>query len=144
MAGLRRPVVPTGERTRRQGGPADGITFGHDPLTLDQGPHTYGSPSSYGSPMYGQPVRRPMGPRPESHLVLAILSTLFCCLPLGIAAIVNASRVDGRYAAGDYAGARDASDKAKRYATLGAVIGLVVGVLYFFVVLGNLAPADTY
>ena len=47
-----------------------------------------------------------------NHLVWAILSTLFCCLPLGIVSIVYASQVDGKRAAGDIAGARLASDKA--------------------------------
>ena len=36
-----------------------------------------------------------------NHLVWAILTTLFCCLPLGVVSIVYASQVDGRRAAGD-------------------------------------------
>ena len=42
----------------------------------------------------------------------AILSTLFCCLPLGIASIVFAAQVNSKYAAGDIAGAQDSSEKA--------------------------------
>ena len=40
-----------------------------------------------------------------NHLVWAILSTLFCCLPLGIVSIVFAAQVNGKLAAGDVAGA---------------------------------------
>jgi hypothetical protein len=40
-----------------------------------------------------------------NNLVWAILSTLFCCLPLGVVSIVYASQVDGKRAAGDVAGA---------------------------------------
>lgn len=56
-----------------------------------------------------------------NHLVWAILSTLFCCLPLGIVSIVYASQVDGKRAAGDLAGAREASHKAKMWAIWSAV-----------------------
>ena len=49
------------------------------------------------------------GPYVPNHLVWAILSTLFCCLPLGIVSIVFAAQVDGKRAAGDLAGAQEAS-----------------------------------
>ena len=52
------------------------------------------------------------GPYVPNHLVWAILSTLFCCLPLGIVSIVFAAQVDGKRAAGDLAGAQEASRKA--------------------------------
>ena len=70
-----------------------------------------------------------------NHLVWAILSTLFCCLPLGIVSIVFASQVDGKRAAGDIAGARDASAKAKFWALLSAGLMLVPLVLYLFFIL---------
>ncbi len=66
-----------------------------------------------------------------NHLVWAILSTLFCCLPLGIVSIVYASQVDGKRAAGDISGAREASDKAKFWAMLSAGLMLIPVVLYF-------------
>lgn len=70
-----------------------------------------------------------------NHLVWAILSTLFCCLPFGIVSIVFASQVDGKRAAGDIAGARDASAKAKFWALLSAGLMLVPLVLYLFFIL---------
>lgn len=75
-----------------------------------------------------------------NHLVWAILSTLFCCLPLGIVSIVYASQVDGKRAAGDIAGAREASGKAKLWALLSAGLMLVPVVLYllFVLVLGGI------
>lgn len=69
-------------------------------------------------------------PRPESNMLWAILSTLFCCLPFGIVSIIYASKVDGLYAAGDYEGAQKASDDAKKYAIIAAVAGIAVSVLY--------------
>jgi len=55
-----------------------------------------------------------------NHLVWAILTTLFCCLPLGIVSIVFAAQVDGRRAAGDLQGAWKASEQAKLWALLSA------------------------
>ncbi|MCH1502159.1 CD225/dispanin family protein [bacterium] len=43
----------------------------------------------------------------------AILATLLCCLPLGIVAIVHASKVFAKYQTGDYHGFLESSDKAK-------------------------------
>lgn len=73
-------------------------------------------------------------PKPISHLDLAILSTLFCCLPLGIISIVYAAKVDGLYDSGDYAGAQDASDKAMKYAEWGAFAGIIIGLLYLLLI----------
>lgn len=77
---------------------------------------------AYGQPAYGQP--------PPNYLVWAILSTVLCCLPLGIASIVFAAQVNGKYAAGDLAGARESSQKAKKFAIWSAVVGLVIAVIY--------------
>jgi hypothetical protein len=73
-----------------------------------------------------------------NNLVWAILSTLFCCLPLGIVSIVYAARVDGLRAAGDIDGARDAASKAGRWALFAALSGPVLIVLWF-VFFGGLA-----
>ncbi len=75
-----------------------------------------------------------------NHLVWAILSTLFCCLPLGIVSIVYAAQVDGKRAAGDIAGALEASGKAKFWAMLSAGLALIPILLYlvFVIVLGGL------
>ena len=75
-----------------------------------------------GQPAYGTP--------PPNYLVWAILSTIFCCLPLGIASIVFAAQVNSKWAAGDAAGAQESSNKAKQWAIWSAVAGVVVGIIY--------------
>lgn len=70
-----------------------------------------------------------------NHLVWAILATLFCCLPGGIVSIVYAAQVNGKIAAGDLAGARDSSDKAKKWAMWSAIAGVIVAVLYAVLVM---------
>ncbi len=61
-----------------------------------------GSGGQYGQ-HYGQPYGQPGGTPPPNYLVWAILCTIFCCLPLGIASIVFAAQVNGKYAGGDIA-----------------------------------------
>lgn len=70
-------------------------------------------------------------PKPKNNLVPAILVTLFCCLPFGIASIVFAAQVDGKYASGDYAGAEAAAAKSKKWMWWAFGIGLVGSLLYF-------------
>jgi Interferon-induced transmembrane protein len=67
---------------------------------------------------------------PKNWLVESILVTLFCCLPFGIAGIVNASKVEGRHYAGDIEGAQRAADEAKRWTKIGFFIGLAVIAAY--------------
>jgi hypothetical protein len=75
-----------------------------------------------------------------NYLVFAILATVLCCLPTGIAAIVYAAQVNGKLAAGDIAGAQQASKNAKMWSLISAGAGLLVGVLYTLVaILGVLS-----
>lgn len=99
------------------------------PAAPDQpayGQQPYGQPQPFGQQPYGAPAGSP----PPNYLVPAILATIFCCLPLGIASIVFAAQVNGKHAAGDYAGAQEASRKAKQFAIWSLAAGLVVIVLY--------------
>ena len=75
---------------------------------------------------------------PKTWLVESILVTIFCCLPFGIAGIVNASSVESRFYAGDLQGAQRASDNAKKWTTIGFWLGITAVILYivFIFVLG--------
>jgi len=75
---------------------------------------------------------------PKSWLIESILVTLFCCLPLGIVGIINASKVESRFYAGDTAGADQASAEAGKWTKIGFWVGLACVVLYvvFVVVMG--------
>lgn len=81
------------------------------------------------------------GPPPKNWLVESILVTIFCCLPFGIVAIINAANVNSRLAAGDYAGAQEASlnaGKWVKYGLIGAVLQVVIPIiLIFFLGLGG-------
>lgn len=77
----------------------------------------------------------PMGPGVDipSYLAQAILTTLCCCLPFGIVAIVFAAQVKSKISVGDYEGARRSSDSARMWCWiafgLGLVSNIIVGVL---------------
>ena len=66
-----------------------------------------------------------------NYLVQSILTTIFCCLPFGIVAIIFAAQVNGKLAGGDYAGAVNASKQAKMWCWIGFGIGLAGIVAYF-------------
>lgn len=76
----------------------------------------------------------PVTTKPSNYLVGAIITTIFCCLPLGVVSIVYATQVDSKYAAGDYAGAEEASKKAKQFMIWAIVGGAIAAVAYFALV----------
>ncbi|MEL7119764.1 MAG: CD225/dispanin family protein [Bacteroidota bacterium] len=89
----------------------------------------------------------PKGPKPKTWLVEAILVTVLCCLPFGIAGIIFASRVDSKYMIGDFEGAQKASEDAKKWTMIGLIAGIAVMVIYFiyiFVMVGSMGALDTY
>jgi hypothetical protein len=67
---------------------------------------------------------------PKTWLIQSILVTLFCCVPFGIAGIVNAAKVESRFYANDYEGAIRASQNAKKWTMVSFVLGIIIGLLY--------------
>ena len=68
----------------------------------------------------------------------AIIS-IFCCWPLAIPAIIFATQVNGKVAAGDIAGAQDASKKAKMFSYIALGIGIleiIFGIIYVVFIVG--------
>jgi len=73
-----------------------------------------------------QPIDNP----PENYLVWAILSTICCCLPLGIVNIIKSTKLKELWAQGDAMGAEKASADTKKWLIWTAVAGVIVGILY--------------
>jgi hypothetical protein len=111
-----------------------GDTGGHgaQPPGGGYGPSGGGYPPPGG---YGPPGGYSGGPTPpNNHLVMAIITTVLCCLPLGIVSIVFASQVNSKWAAGDYQGAVSSSESAKKWWIAALISGIVVLVLYIVLV----------
>lgn len=83
----------------------------------------------YGAPGYGAPP-----PPPDNHLVWAILTTVLCCLPLGIVSIIKSTQVNTLWAQGQYDAARKSADDAKKWAMWSAIVSVVlfviIGIIY--------------
>ena len=78
---------------------------------------------------------------PKSWLVESILATIFCCVPFGIVGIINATKVESRFYAGDIAGAKEASAEAAKWAKIAFFvwIGIFICSLIFYFFLGGAA-----
>jgi hypothetical protein len=77
----------------------------------------------------------PAGVSVPNYLVFAILVTVLCCLPTGIAAIVYAAQVNSKLAGGDIAGAQQASKNAKMWCWISLGGGLLVIVFYVLAIM---------
>ena len=61
------------------------------------------------------PPSQPPAQDIPNYLVQSILVTIFCCMPLGVAAIIFSTQVNSKLQTGDVAGAMDASSKARMF-----------------------------
>ena len=87
-----------------------------------------------GAPLATVPQTEPKpAGRVKNYLVQAILVTLFCCLPLGIVAIINASQVNSKQDSGDYNGALEKSNSAKKWCWISFWVGLAGVIIYFLI-----------
>lgn len=72
----------------------------------------------------------PKMPMPNNNMVMAIICTICCCLPLGIYGIIKAAKVNGLYMAGLYDEAVNAVNEAKKWSLIGIIAGLVIQLIY--------------
>lgn len=83
------------------------------------------------TPASATPVQQtPQQRKPDSGLVWSILTTILCCLPTGIVAIVYSSKVDGLWYANDYEGAHRAAKTARTWNIVGVVVAVVAWAIY--------------
>ena len=82
-------------------------------------------PAPGGATTYGGGIDVP------NYLWPSIGATLCCCAPLGIPAIVFASRVDAYKASGDRAAAEEASNKAKMWALAAFGVSILFWIAIF-------------
>jgi Interferon-induced transmembrane protein len=77
----------------------------------------------------GLKFKKSMEKPPKSWLLESILVTLFCCLPFGIVGIIQASKVESRWYAGDHDGSEYASAEAAKWTKIGFFVGIATYVV---------------
>ncbi|MBP2474082.1 hypothetical protein JOF53_002954 [Crossiella equi] len=114
------------------------MTYPQDPYGQPQDP--YGNPKQQpGGYGYGNP-----GPAPDNYLVWAILTTVLCCLPLGVVSIVKSNAVNGLWMSGQFDEARRSAEAAKKWAMWSAIsaVGLwVIGIIAWFLFIAALVAS---
>ena len=104
--------------------------YGSPPPPYGAPPAPYGAPPPpYGAPP-GYQQAYPSGGwapvKPPTYLVWAILVTVLCCLPGGIAGLVFGRQVTKKWAIGDVEGSMKASKNARLCVIIGGVGGFIV------------------
>ena len=104
-----------------------------------------GAEAPAAAPAEVKPAAAPVTEVIPSHLALAIITTLLCCMPLGIVSIVYAAQVSSLVSSGKIEQARAASRSAKGWGIAALVVGLVavIGyVLFYALVIAAAVCAD--
>ena len=127
-------IVPEEPSAETQATPASGESA----PPIPSGQQGYNPNQGYYGRQGYNPQGYPYGPGqqgpPPSYLAWAIISTLCCCIPFGVVAIVYASKVNSLWARGDMYGAQKASERAQLWTILAIVLGLLAN---FFVMMIN-------
>ena len=104
-----------------------------------QGGYSYGNGSPNGT--YQTPPSCQQEPEINwvPYLVLSIISTVCCCIPAGIVAIVFSSKINSEVSAGNIEAARKAAKMAKIWIIVSVVAGALAIILYaiFLAVVGT-------
>jgi hypothetical protein len=105
-----------------------GLSRSAPPPMPGQGPYAQYAPPV--SPIHMQQG----GPPLPTYLWQSIVVTILCCWPLGIPAIVFAASVGGKQASGNYAAAKEASDKARFWCWMAFGLGIPINILVYYLV----------
>lgn len=92
--------------------------------------------TNYGQPNYGQNYNQPNYNQQKPlnwvpYLVLSIISTVCCCLPFGIVAIVFSAKINSAIAVGNIEEAQHAAKNAKIWIIVAFAVGIVVNIITF-------------
>lgn len=81
---------------------------------------------------------------PKTWLVESIIVTCLCCLPFGIAGIINATKIEDEYNNGKYQQALQHSKQAKKWVLWGFFIALGILLIYFVTLTISLIVTTNY
>ena len=81
-------------------------------------------------------INRTSVEKPNDFLPWTILSTLLCCLPFGVVAIIRSTQVNSYWAQGKYEEAVKAAADARKWTYWAVGTAVAVWILYFVLVVG--------
>ena len=93
---------------------------------------------------YAPQPQEPFVPQPSSNIGLAVFTTLCCCLPFGIIALIKGSEVNKLYAAKQYSAAIAASNAAKNWCIYGIIAYFIIDVILLIIYLVGGAAALSF
>lgn len=85
----------------------------------------YAQPAPRQMPYNYQSADNQQPPMPPTYLAWSIVAMLLCCVVTGIVALIYSTKVSSRYYAGDYEGARKASETTAIWLAVTVVCGLI-------------------
>lgn len=85
----------------------------------------YGQQQQFGQQQFGAMEQG----KPDNYLIWAILSIVLCCWPVGIVAVLYSTKVNKYWEQGKYDEARSASNSAKTWTIVSAVLGVIAGII---------------
>lgn len=92
-----------------------------------------GGPGGYAPPGYAPQGYAGPAPNIPDYLVWSIITTLCCCLPLGIAGIVLSVQTKSEMKIGNFAAAQEKSKYAFYCNLIGLIVGFLVNIIAFAV-----------
>lgn len=120
-------------------------TPGPQQQAQEQRPQWQRPQESWHTPGYGTPQpQMERADKPYSYLVWSILTTIFVCMPLGIAAIVYSARTMSLNDQYRYDEAAEASRMAKRLNWISLIFVLAGLALYMFIIVGVALAASSF
>lgn len=125
------PIQGKKETTANSGGyqPHQNLNTGNQNIGKSEQQNVY-----QGNVQHLHGGRNAPGAKPDNYLVFAIITTVLCCLPLGIVSIIHSTKVDNLWNSGQYVEATAASNQAKQFAIYAAIAGVIVWGIYLMMV----------
>ncbi|XP_072017404.1 proline rich transmembrane protein 1B-like [Amphiura filiformis] len=90
--------------------------------------------SHFAHPSQVNMMRTPQAP-PKDYLIMAVLVTIFCCLPFGIVGIIKSNSARTMHVIGNYEEAELASKSANNWTTAGLTFGIIKWTIYVIVII---------
>lgn len=111
--------------------PETGNSREYEDNTYQQSANEYQNTNSYENQyQYAQYSREePVNWVP--YLILSIISTVCCCIPLGIVAIFYTVKINNAVSTGDAESARHAANMAKIWIIVAVVVGIVIDIIAY-------------